>query len=66
MGVTGYNDQAIQGARVQLVELSNGLFYSATTDASGLVTVHVTYGTYRLRVYKDNALIQGNKPQSVR
>jgi hypothetical protein len=58
MGVTGYNDQAIQGARIQLVELSNGLFYSATTDASGLVTVHVTYGTYRLRVYKEDALIR--------
>jgi hypothetical protein len=58
MGVTGYNDQAIQGARVQLVELTNGLFYSATTDGSGLATVHVTYGTYRLRVYKDDALIR--------
>lgn len=58
MGITGYNDQAIQGARVQLVELSNGLFYSATTDSSGLATVHATYGTYRLRVYKDDALIR--------
>jgi hypothetical protein len=58
MGITGYNDQAIQGARVQLVELSNGLFYSATTDSSGLATVHATYGSYRLRVYKDDALIR--------
>jgi hypothetical protein len=58
MGVTGYNDQAIQGARVQLVEISNGLFYSATTDSNGLATVHATYGTYRLRVYKDDALIR--------
>lgn len=58
IGITGYNDQAIPAARVELVELSNGLFYSATTDASGVVTVHVTYGTYRLRVYKDDALIR--------
>jgi len=58
IGITGYNDQAIASARVELVELSNGLFYSATTDASGVVTVHATYGTYRLRVYKDDALIR--------
>jgi len=58
IGITGYNDQAIAAARVELVELSNGLFYSATTDTSGIVTVHATYGTYRLRVYKDDALIR--------
>jgi hypothetical protein len=55
--VVGDNQAPITGARVELVETSNGLFYSATTDNNGAASSQVTFGTYRVRVYKDNAQI---------
>ena len=55
--MVGYNQAAIPNARVELVESTNNLFYTATTDANGSVTNQVTFGTYRLRIYKDNILI---------
>ncbi len=57
LSVTGYNNGAISNARVEFVELSNGLFYSATTDSSGAVSTQVTLGNYRVRIYKDNTLV---------
>lgn len=57
LNVVGYNQAAIPNARVELVEASNSLFYIATTDANGSATDQVTFGMYRLRIYKDNALI---------
>ena len=48
---------AIPGASINLVELTNGLFYTATTDSSGSATSQVTFGMYRLQIYKDNILI---------
>jgi len=57
LGVTGYNHEAIPDARIELVELSNGLFYSATTATSGNAKTQVTFGIYRVRVYEGNALI---------
>jgi hypothetical protein len=57
LGVTGYDNQAIPNARIELVELSNGLFYSGTTDSTGVTPMEPTFGIYRIRVYKDNALI---------
>jgi hypothetical protein len=57
IGITGYNHEAIPDARVELVELSNGLFYSSTTDNTGTVSTHVTFGVYRIRVYEGNAVI---------
>ncbi|HSV48906.1 MAG TPA: carboxypeptidase-like regulatory domain-containing protein, partial [Candidatus Acidoferrales bacterium] len=58
MVITGYNDDAITGARIELVELSNGLFYSTISDNAGVATANATFGSYRLRVYKDDALIK--------
>jgi hypothetical protein len=55
--VTGYDNQAILGARIELVELSNGLFFSGITDSTGVVALEPTFGIYRIRVYKDDALI---------
>jgi hypothetical protein len=55
--VVGYNLEAIPDARIELVELTNGLFYAAATDSSGSATSQVTFGRYRARVYKDNILI---------
>ena len=55
--IKGYDNQAVQNARVELVELSNGLFYSTTSNSNGVATTQATFGMYRLRIYKDNALV---------
>ncbi len=57
LSVVGYGQGAIPNARVELVEVTNGLFYSATTDGSGALNSLVTFGTYRIRIYKDNILV---------
>ena len=57
INVVGYNKAAIPDASINLVELTNGLFYTATTNSSGSVTNQVTFGTYRLQIYKDSILI---------
>ncbi len=64
INVVGYNQEAIPGARIELVELSNGLFYSDTTDSHGAVTTEVTFGMYRARVYKDNILVNETNVQA--
>jgi len=55
--IIDYNLAAIPNARIELVEVINGLFNGAITDTAGTVTVEVTFGKYRLRVYKDNILL---------
>ena len=55
--IIDYNIAAIPDARIELFEVTSGLFNSATTDAAGTVTVEVTFGKYRLRVYKDDILL---------
>ena len=55
--VLGYNKQGIPNARLELVELSNGLFYSVTTDNNGATAIKATFGMYRARLFKDNLLI---------
>jgi hypothetical protein len=57
LNVVGSNQEPIPNARIELVELSNGLFYSATTDSNGAATIQPTFGMYRARVYKDTTLI---------
>jgi hypothetical protein len=57
ISVVGYDLAAIPGARIELVELTSGLFYAASTDSSGSVTSQVTFGIYRARIYKDSILI---------
>ena len=64
LNVVGYNLEAIPNARIELVELSNGLFYSATTDSNGAASTQATFGIYRARVYKDNALINETNVQA--
>ncbi len=61
--VVGNNQEPIPNARIELVELSNGLFYSATTDSTGSATTQTTFGMYRARVYKDNTLINETNVQ---
>ncbi|MCL5878091.1 MAG: carboxypeptidase-like regulatory domain-containing protein [Candidatus Bathyarchaeota archaeon] len=57
LAVTGNNYEAIPNARVELVEISSGLFYSASADNNGVAAMEPTFGMYRVRVYKDTALI---------
>ncbi len=57
INVVGYTQAPIPNVRIELVELTNGLFYSATTDNSGSVTTQVTFGMYRARFYENDILI---------
>jgi hypothetical protein len=61
--VTGYNNQPITGARVELIENTNGLSYTATTGSDGVANLQATFGIYRLRIYKDIALISETTQQ---
>lgn len=63
INVVGYNQEAIPNARIELVELSNGLFYSATTDSNGAAATQATFGMYRARVFRDNTLINETNVQ---
>jgi hypothetical protein len=55
--VTGYTRAAIPDARLELVEVTNGLFHGGATDNSGNSNVNVTFGKYRVRVYAENVLL---------
>jgi hypothetical protein len=55
--ILDYNMAAIPGARIEMFEVTSGLFYGTVTDNSGAVTLEVTFGKYRLRVYTDNILL---------
>jgi hypothetical protein len=55
--IIDYNGGAIPNARIELFEVTNGLFHSAATDAAGTVALEVTFGKYRLRVYTDNNIL---------
>jgi len=57
INILGFNQEPIPNARIELVELSNGLFYSASTDSNGFATTQATFGMYRARVFKDTTLI---------
>ncbi len=57
LNVVGYNQQAIPNARVELVELTTGMFYAGTTDSNGALNAQVTFGMYRARVYVNNILV---------
>jgi len=55
--VVDYNLVAIPNARIEMIELTSGLFYSSVTDSSGTVTLEVTFGKYKIRIYADNVLL---------
>jgi len=55
--VVDYNLVAIPNARIEMIELTSGLFYSSVTDSSGTVTLEVTFGKYKIRIYTDNVLL---------
>jgi hypothetical protein len=55
--IVDYNLAVIPNARVELVEQTSGIFVGAVTDDAGAVSVEVTFGKYRVRVYTGNILL---------
>jgi len=55
--IIDYNRASIPNARIELFEMTSGLFHGDTADAGGAVTVEVTFGKYKLRVYKGDILL---------
>ena len=55
--IVDYEGAAIPNARIELFEVTSGLFHGDVADSAGAVTVEVTFGKYRLRVYKDDVLL---------
>lgn len=55
--IVDYEGAAIPNARVELFEVTSGLFHGDSAGAAGAVTVEVTFGKYRLRVYKGDVLL---------
>ena len=64
INVVGYTNAPISGASIELVELTNGLFYTSTTDSSGSAIVPVTFGMYRLQVYQNSILLNKTTVQA--
>jgi hypothetical protein len=55
--ILDYNRDAIPNARLALLEVTAGIFYSAVTDNDESVTVDTTFGRYRTRVYTGSVLL---------
>jgi hypothetical protein len=55
--IIDYNRATIPDSRIELFEVTSGLFSSAVSDASGTVSLEVTFGRYKLRVYKDDIFL---------
>lgn len=52
------NDVPLSNTRIELIEQNSGIFYSATTDASGVAQLQVVFGQYRAKIYtSDNVLL---------
>ena len=57
--IIDFNRATIPNARIELVEVTSGLFHGDVTNDAGSVTVEVTFGKYRLRIYKSDILLNG-------
>jgi len=55
--VLDYTLSPLPNARIEMFELTSGLFYGDTTNDFGKVSGEVTFGKYRLRIYTDNILL---------
>jgi hypothetical protein len=64
INVVGYNNAPIAGASVSFVELTNGLFYSATTGSSGSATASTTFGVYKVQIYQNGILLNETTVQA--
>jgi uncharacterized membrane protein len=64
INVVGYNNAPVPGASVSFVELTNGLFYSVTTDSSGSATAPTTFGVYKVQIYQSGILLNETTVQA--
>lgn len=55
--ITDYNHAPIANARLSLIEINAGIFYSITTDDNGVAMVDATFGRYTSRVYTGSVLL---------
>jgi hypothetical protein len=55
--VVGYDRAPIIGSRLELVEITSGIFHGYITDDSGSAGGDVTFGKYKLRAYAENILL---------
>ncbi len=55
--ILDYNLKGLPEARIALSEQTSGAFYANSTDRAGRVSAEVAFGKYRLRIYKDNLLL---------
>jgi hypothetical protein len=55
--VVDYSGSPISNARFSMLEVTAGIFYSATTSSNGSVTVQATFGRYAARVYSGSVLL---------
>lgn len=55
--VVDYYGNSIPNARLSMLEVNAGIFYSGTTNDDGSVTVQATFGRYMARVYTSSVLL---------
>jgi hypothetical protein len=55
--ILDYNGAAIPNTRIELFEVTSGLFHSAVADTAGTGTLKVTFGQYLLRIYTDTNIL---------
>ncbi len=55
--ILDYNRNPIPNARIAMLEITAGIFYSSTTDGNGSNTVEATFGKYRTQVYMGSVLL---------
>jgi hypothetical protein len=55
--VLGNNQAPVANSRLELVEMTSGIFYGYTTDSSGNANAEATFGKYKVRVYVDSILL---------
>ena len=55
--IVDYNRLPIPNVKIEIVEITNGLFYSIETDNIGNAEINSTFGRYKLRVRTDSVLL---------
>jgi len=57
LNVTNHNYRPFQNARIEAIEYIGGLFYTGTSNSSGIAILNLTFGKYYLKVYAGNILL---------
>jgi hypothetical protein len=57
LNVTNHDYRPFQNAHIEAIEYMGGLFYTGTSNSSGIAILGLTFGKYYLKVYAGNILI---------